>query len=242
MKKKQWQFNWKITLFTALFLPLFVGLGCWQLQRADQKEQIEKQQQSRMQHNPQDILNVDAHASAAELAFLPVVLAGDADNEHNFLLDNSVHNGKVGFEVITPLRAGNGNVYLINRGWIQASTNRQQLPVIPPLKSGTPIQGYIYVPAGSGFTLGVDEVGPQWPHIISQLDTVEMGKRLQQTVFPYTIRLSQEMNDGLVRRWSAVNMTPAKHMAYAIQWFAMALALIILFVVSARRSPEAGGK
>jgi cytochrome oxidase assembly protein ShyY1 len=37
-------------------------------------------------------------------------------------------------------------------------------------------------------------------------------------------------------------MTPAKHMAYAIQWFAMALALIILFVVSARRSPEAGEK
>jgi cytochrome oxidase assembly protein ShyY1 len=238
MKKRQWQFNWKITLFTGLFLPLLIGLGFWQLQRASEKEQIQIQFDQKMQQMPQDITTIDKQTSATALAFLPVTITGAIDNEHYFLLDNRVVEGKTGFEVISPLTTQQGETYLINRGWIPAKATRQELPDVTPIKNTITLQGYIYVPAGHTFTLGADETTQQWPKIISDADAPLIGKRLHKAVFPYTIRVSQELNDGLIRHWPAVNMTSAKHIAYAVQWFSMALALVILFIASSWRVSE----
>lgn len=238
MKKRQWQFNWKISVFTALFLPLLIGLGFWQLQRAAQKEHIQAEFDQKIKQTAQDISTVNTQTSPAELAFLPVVLTGTVDNEHYFLLDNRTHEGKVGFEVISPLYTKDGSTYLINRGWVQAKSTRDELPSIPPLNKDITLTGNIYVPAGDAFILGSDELTLNWPKIISDTDVSLMGKLLRKSVFPYTIRISQDLHDDLIRQWPVVNMTPAKHLAYAVQWFAMALALIILFVVSAWRTPN----
>ena len=45
------------------------------------------------------------------------------------------------------------------------------------------------------------------------------------TVLPMTVRLSESETAGYVRDWSVVPMTPAKHIAYAVQWFALGLAV-----------------
>lgn len=238
MKKRQWQFNWKISLFTGLFLPLLIGLGFWQLHRANEKEEIQAQFDQKMTRAAQDIATIDKQASPTALAFLPVAITGVIDNEHYFLLDNRVVEGKTGFEVISPLTTSQGETYLVNRGWIAAKATRQELPDVVPIKNTITVLGYIYVPVGHAFTLGADEATSQWPKIISDTDITSMGKLLRQLVFPYTIRVSQELNDGLLRHWPAVNMTPEKHIAYAIQWFAMALALIILFIASSWRAPD----
>lgn len=235
MKKRQWQFNWKISLFTAAFLPLLIGLGFWQLHRASEKEQIQAQFDQKMTQAAQDITTIDKQASPTTLAFLPVVITGMIDNEHYFLLDNRVMEGKTGFEVISPLMTPQGETYLVNRGWIAAKATRQELPDVTPVKNTITVRGYIYVPVSHAFTLGADEITQHWPKIISDTDAPLIGKLLHKPVFPYTIRVSQELNDGLIRHWPAVNMTPEKHIAYAIQWFAMALALIILFIASSWR-------
>lgn len=36
----QWQWNWKVLLFTAFFLPLTINLALWQLDRAGEKAQL----------------------------------------------------------------------------------------------------------------------------------------------------------------------------------------------------------
>lgn len=235
MKKRQWQFNWKISVFTALFLPLLIGLGFWQLDRAAQKERIQAEYEQKIKQTAQDISTVSAQTPSSDLAFLPVVLTGAVDNEHYFLLDNRTHEGKVGFEVISPLYTKDGNTYLINRGWVPAKSTRDQLPSVPFLYEEITVKGNIYVPTGDAFILGADQLTAKWPKIIGDTDVLSMGKLLRKTIFPYTIRISQDLHDDLIRKWPVVNMTPAKHLAYAVQWFAMALALTILFVVSACR-------
>ena len=35
-----WQADWRTTAFTLLFLPVFVRLGFWQLERAEEKATI----------------------------------------------------------------------------------------------------------------------------------------------------------------------------------------------------------
>jgi cytochrome oxidase assembly protein ShyY1 len=42
--------------------------------------------------------------------------------------------------------------------------------------------------------------------------------------------------DGFRREWAAPGFPPMRHIAYAVQWFGLALALSILFVVSSLKS------
>ena len=47
--------------------------------------------------------------------------------------------------------------------------------------------------------------------------------------------------DGFVRDWKPSGLTPERHLGYAFQWFALALTLAVLVLVSflkSRESPE----
>ena len=44
------------------------------------------------------------------------------------------------------------------------------------------------------------------------------------------MRLSTDESSGFVREWAIVSMPPVRHVGYAVQWFAMALAILILFI------------
>jgi surfeit locus 1 family protein len=43
--------------------------------------------------------------------------------------------------------------------------------------------------------------------------------------------LSRDAPDGYLREWRPAVMTPEQHLGYAVQWFAMAGALVVLYVV-----------
>jgi surfeit locus 1 family protein len=96
-------------------LPLLVALGVWQLNRAEEKRALlalQKQQQSEesvlITGNSPD--NLDA------LLYRSVKVTGHYDSDHQFLLDNQVHQGKAGFFVLTPLLLKQGKkVVLVNR-------------------------------------------------------------------------------------------------------------------------------
>jgi surfeit locus 1 family protein len=66
--------------------------------------------------------------------------------------------------------------------------------------------------------------------IIEQIDIKLLGQLLQKDMFPFIIRLNKAEPDGFVREWAIVSMPPEKHMAYALQWFAMALVLFIIVI------------
>ena len=48
----RFDFEWRITLFTMLVLPLLVGLGVWQLQRAQEKASVEASWEARQNQAP----------------------------------------------------------------------------------------------------------------------------------------------------------------------------------------------
>ena len=50
-------------------------------------------------------------------------------------------------------------------------------------------------------------------------------------IMQFIIRMNPEANNGFIREWSVVSMPPERHVAYAVQWFALALLVVILFVV-----------
>ncbi|HBM82559.1 MAG TPA: SURF1 family protein, partial [Halieaceae bacterium] len=47
--------EWRITLFTALLFPALIALGFWQLERADEKRELETQWAQRQSEAPVEL-------------------------------------------------------------------------------------------------------------------------------------------------------------------------------------------
>ena len=234
-------FTWIPWLAGVLCLALFVSLGNWQLQRADDKRAVMADFE-RAADAPHGSLDLSVRPLEA-LRFMPVQFQGRHLVDRQFLLDNQVVNGQVGYRVLTPVEhQASGRTVLLERGWISRGETRAGLPDV---ETGLPagqvtIRGHVYVPYGEGYRLGViDEGRTEWPRVIQYLDFEAIGERLGRHVEPLTVRLDEDAPHGFARDWRPVlPMGPERHLAYAVQWFGLALALIViaLIVVYRRRT------
>lgn len=226
--------NWKIAVFTFALLPLLLVLGFWQLDREQEKRELQAVFDRRLQEEPVVLTELDP--GSTELAYRKVRLRGQFDNARYFLLDNRIHQGRVGYEVIAPFRVANGQTtVLVNRGWLPAGATRQELPVPAPVNGEQEIRATIYVPTAQAFMLGNETsvAGSGWPRLVQTAEVAWMATQLQEeTVFPYTLRLTEDSTGLLQANWPLLNMMPEKHRAYAVQWFAMAAVLLFLFIYS----------
>jgi surfeit locus 1 family protein len=232
----QFKFDWRMTLFTLFFLPLLVSLGFWQLNREQQKIAAEDLYEQRLLTEAVDVASIDWNKS--DLNWVSVRATGFFDKERHLLLDNRIHYSVVGYEVITPFFAGD-KVLLINRGWIAQGPSRQSLPAVEASDNITTISGHIYVPDGSLMMLGSEESSTEnWPKVIQKIDFQYISGVLDESLLPHVIRLDENSTGVLQTNWSAINMRPEVHKAYAVQWFIMALVLLILYLFFSIRKSE----
>lgn len=228
---RRYRFDWKLTLLTALLLPLMLSLGFWQLRREDEKLALQAAYDARQRELPSPLGSLDV---TQDQQYRQVTARGYYDNAHNFLLDNRVYQGQVGYEVIVPLRTLDGSVVFINRGWIAQGSTRQDLPAIPPVEGEVTINGSVYQPVGESLVLGDAQASEGWPKVIQTIELprlVELaGLGNADQVFPYTVRLAPNTPGVLTRYWPVISTSPEKHRGYAVQWFAMATALVGLYL------------
>ena len=226
------------SLFAAALCSLFVSLGSWQLGRADEKRAIMAAYEQRSASPP---VAIDfAAEDIAGLRYQHVEVLGRFDADRQFLLDNKVRDGRAGYEVITPLRIpGREQLLLVNRGWVPQAERRVLLPDVGVAGDELRLTGTLYVPYGEGYRLGgMDEGQLGWPRVIQYLDFDEIAQRLGQPVAPFTLRLDARAPEGYRRDWRPVPFPAQRHIAYAVQWFALAAALVLIyfFVTIKRRS------
>jgi surfeit locus 1 family protein len=227
--------EWRITLFTVVMVPLMVALGFWQLQRAEEKAALSATYEARRQQSPVDLSGL-WDAPAQSLAYLPVRLHGNLLPGVYFLLDNQIREGQFGYEVLSILQlAGDQGSVLVNRGWIAGDPGRQVLPRVPAIDGPVEITGHVYVAPSSAFLLAEQQLGDTWPQ---RIQAVEMDKLVAAMtplvgpqVFPYPVRIDANAPAALAVDWQVVNMTPQKHQAYAVQWFAMAFVLVVFYLL-----------
>ena len=214
--------NWPLTLLCLCLFPLLLGLGVWQLQRASEKQQLLDNIDARLASQPQQISRLSDLAS-----YTPVRLLGYYTDEYLYL-DNRTRNGRAGYEVVQVFRSGQQR-WLINRGWIPAKSRRSELPEVNYPLAAKVITGFLYPLAeeGEGATAAV---APR-----SRIQTLDRGlaATLGLTQPEWHIRLTADSDTALVTDWQLVNIQPEKHHGYAVQWFAMAVALFILWVLAA---------
>ena len=214
------------SLVVLLLLPLLLSLGAWQLQRADEKSALLDRQEARRQAPAQAIGELE---QSADLAFRRVLLRGYFDAEHSLLLDNRTRDGRAGVELLQPFYDQPSGLWLLlNRGWLPWPDRRTPVAFSTP-SGALQLQAWIYVAPGETFQLQADQPGNSWPQLLTRIDTHGLWQQLGRAGWPFELRLLPGPA-AYQARWAVVAMGPEKHLGYAVQWFAMALALACLFI------------
>jgi len=218
-----------IALVTAVVVIALSALGFWQLDRAEGKASVLETYRER---RDEPAVRLDLSAQPSEQRYRHVEVRGRFDTEHQFLLDNQVREGHVGYDVLTPLRlAGRDQAVLVNRGWVPLEGSREIVPDVEVTAEPVQLSGTVYVPYGEGYRLGEMDAGEiGWPRRVQYLDFEAMEERLGYPLADLTVRLDPGEPYGYERDWQAVPFGPERHIAYAVQWFAMALAVVVIFI------------
>jgi cytochrome oxidase assembly protein ShyY1 len=223
--------EWRITLFTLLFVPLMTGLGFWQLQRAEEKAALGANWEQRKQESPAPLANLRGQ-EPSQLAYRRAHIDGHFVPQHYFLLDNRVRQGRFGYEILAVMRSEDGNdSVLINRGWVAGDPARRSLPEVREVTGNVSVTGHVYVAPGEPYLLGEQPLPAGWPKVIQAVEMDKLATAVGGSVFPYPVRLDSGQPGALETGWQVVNVSPAKHQGYAVQWFTMALVLLVFYLL-----------
>jgi surfeit locus 1 family protein len=217
------------TLGLVIGCTICCTAGFWQLGRAEEKQALftafERSGDSGTRRDPV------ADGEVEKYLYQRFTLTGRYEPEHQILLDNMVHDGRSGYQVLTPLRTG-ATAVLINRGWLPADPDRNVLPGIAVRDNIRDVTGRLYRLPRAGYTL--ESVMPQpaaaWPRRLSFPTVEDIIGQLGFPAHDYQLLLDRTETDGFTREWRPVLMSPEKHLGYAIQWFMMAGTIIIIYI------------
>ncbi len=220
------------TVVTLLLLVLLPGLGWWQLQRADESRALRQALSDSVEAPVVELTALDP--AAAENRYRRVEVSGHYEPTRRILLDNQLVGGRSGVHVYTPLWWGEPErLILVNEGWVAWGASRARLPELEIPETAVTLRGRLDQPANPGIRLGdpLDREG--WPKLVQHIDYRALGEVLGQPLLPAVILLDPEHPAGYLRDWrvSQEVMSPARHVGYAFQWFAMAATLLVLFIV-----------
>lgn len=220
------------TLLGLLLLALLLALGAWQLQRADEKSALLARQEARRQAPAQPVGELER---SADPAFQRVVLRGYFDAEHSLLLDNRSRAGRVGVELLQPFYDQPSGLWLLlNRGWLPWPDRRTPVAFSTPT-GALQLQAWIYVAPGQSFQLQADAPGKAWPQLLTRVDAGALWRQLGRAGWPYELRLLPGPA-AYQADWAVLAMGPEKHLGYAVQWFALAVALVCWFIYFGMRN------
>jgi len=206
-----------MSLFALVLFPVLIGLGFWQLGRAEwRSEQWDKFQREQLS------APVEYNHTSPLKSHQRVLVEGRFLADHQYFLQNRTHEGQPGVEVIE-LFETEGRVIAVNRGFLMWRLS-SETPSVAPASSRL-LVGSI-APEDTNPTLSDENTLP-W----LQTRHYEDIERAIARPIDAEIRLAAEHRDVLASHWQINLMKPEKHIGYAVQWFSMAFALIILYGV-----------
>jgi surfeit locus 1 family protein len=211
---------------TLIALPLFVlliALGSWQLQRAAAKRALFA------------AFERDAAAPVALTAtpaprYTRVRTGGHYLAGRQFLLDNMTHDGVAGYRVLTPFECADRTTLLVDRGWIPVGESRARLPDLAVGEGPREVAGRVDQLPRAGLELRAGG-GSGWPRVVSFPKLADLAALLGRPVYPQVLLLDPGLPDGFVRVWRPPGLPPEQHVGYALQWYALALTLLVCYVI-----------
>lgn len=221
--------NWAILTGVVLACAGLCRLGLWQLDRAQEKVAAQAAYMAAGELPPTPITEVPVAGlefDALQHQNRRVVLNGQYLNDRSIFLIYQPFEDRIGYEVVTPLRVeGLDLVALVSRGWSGINTVEALAAALPRPAGSLTLEGQIYVPTREQAMQGNTVSSGDWPLVVRYLNTTELAPLFDAPLFPYVVRLAEGQSGVLIRHWPVVLVDSGRNFSYALQWFAMALAL-----------------
>jgi surfeit locus 1 family protein len=216
----------KLTIVLLVLALIFARLGLWQKDRQSEKQLLFDQ------FREAPVLGIEDALSQGAL-FARVEATGRYDPERHVLLDNKILGGRTGVHVLTPFMLQDGREILVNRGWLPLPPDRRPLPAVATDGALRTISGILNKPSEGGQRMGDADVlaRDSWPQLVTYLEIDAVGEALGVSLEPWLLQLDQSDASGFEdRQWKVAVMGPEVHGAYAVQWFSLSLASLIIWI------------
>lgn len=241
--------NWLLTLIVVAAVAVCVWAGFWQMDRREQKRQLNHLLAERWDAPPFDLTQGALPADLAELEYRRVLVTGVFDYEHQVILRNDTRDGVPGINLITPLRLPDGRAILVARGWVPVSQSGPEYWPNYVEPADLHIVGLIKqsqtLPAAS------QPDGPQTEWF--RVDVAAIQRQIPYELMPAFLALLPEPGRSPyvlpARTPPPALLDEYMHVGYTIQWFSFAAIFAFgyfqLLRIQERRSrrpatPEAG--
>lgn len=226
------RFFWP-TLFVIFGLTLLIGLGTWQLQRLAWKNDLIHRITSELNQPAMDESALNKCATNPALCeFRQMALEGTYLHGREALLYGRTYGGKPVTYLVTPLKLSSGHILLVERGWVPDNVDMKSLH---PVQGKVSLTGYLrlqssrnaFTPDNSYEKKRLFSVEPlAWAKAYNVQDVLPFYLVLQEMdskePFP---RMAEPLSLGL-RNF---------HLSYAITWYLLAFALLIVYVFYIRK-------
>jgi surfeit locus 1 family protein len=220
------------TLLALAMMVLLLSLGRWQLRRAEEKRALYDAFDSGT-----DATRVLERAAPALPRYQHVSATGAYDSTRQILIDSMSNTaGQVGYYVITPFALASGGWLLVNRGWVPMGASRDVKPAITVPTDERTIRGRTDDLPKPGIRLGpATPLAPPYPVVANFPTHAEIAALTHERAWAPAaelVLLDPGEPDGYLREWHPPGFPPMRHIAYAVQWFGLALALAVIYVVT----------
>lgn len=203
---KRYQFTPKLmsSFITVISIGILIALGFSQLDRFGQMRSLENHF-NRLQHlKPFTLPRVLALKTIKN--FYPIKIKGEFAVNKFIQTPISYYDGQPGYHLLVPFIPRQGEKYLlVNRGWVPKSKYKQLIALLKQQKGEQQLSGLTY----------------------------EMPKDLSishiNNYYSFILLEKNSQKEGFTQDWLFLYGNARVHLAYAIQWFALALLLVVIY-------------
>ena len=213
---------------------ILIALGIWQVQRLHWKEGLIAQRDAAVAAPP--IAPPQSFDAARSLEFHHIVAEGVFRNDKELYLAASSDSGEAGYQVVTPLVMSDGRTMFVNRGFVPSELKDPSKRAAGELTGTQRVVGLLRLPSQTKPSFFLPDNRPDL-NLWFWVDLPAMAKAAGVAdPVPFYVDADKTPNPG---GWPKGGITrldlPNDHLQYAITWFSLAVALIVIYVLYHRR-------
>ncbi|HEY1432950.1 MAG TPA: SURF1 family protein [Stellaceae bacterium] len=224
-------------MFSLPALMICLGLGAWQIERLFWKQDLIAQREAAVAAAPAAVPKTLAEARGME--FRHVTDEGVFQYDKEIYLGATSEGGGQGYQVLTPLLEPGGRSVFVNRGYIPAELKDPAKRAAGEIPGPVRVEGLLRLPPAGRPNWFLPDNRPDlnyWFWV--DLAAMSAADRLER-VAPFYIDADATPNPGGWPKGGVTRLAlPNNHLQYAITWFSLAVALIVIYVLFHRRSAE----
>jgi surfeit locus 1 family protein len=221
------------TIFVGAALLILLGLGTWQVERLAWKTNLLNTITSRMNAPPRTLAAPDVG---------PVEEYERVRVRGQFLHDREIHllarslQGELGYDIVTPFKIDGDGTVLVNRGFVPQDNRDPSTRAAGQVEGEATVTGLVRLPRKPGLSFALPENRPA-ENVWLWLDLPRIAETVGTDLAPFVIDADATPNPGGLPVGAQTRLeVPNDHLQYAITWYALAVVLIVMFVVYHRRA------